>query len=90
MIYGGAVIHVKVVHRVDPYLEIPMPGSTKGWWKKWFYLKNNAFALLPMFTSGCLVSVPSWGEGVTGKDLNKLQPLHEHLQQMRQDGLTGM
>jgi hypothetical protein len=30
MISRGTNIHVKVGHRVDPYLEIPMPRSMKG------------------------------------------------------------
>jgi hypothetical protein len=34
---GGTIIHVKSGHGVDPYLEIPMPRSMKGWRKKWFY-----------------------------------------------------
>jgi hypothetical protein len=59
MIFSGTVIHVKVGHGVDPYLEVPMPRSMKGWQKKWFYLKNNASALLPMFTSGHPVPLPS-------------------------------
>jgi hypothetical protein len=29
-ISGGAVIHVKVGHGIDPYLEIPMPRLMKG------------------------------------------------------------
>jgi hypothetical protein len=33
-ISGGAVIHVKPGHREDPYLEIPMCRSMKGWRKK--------------------------------------------------------
>jgi hypothetical protein len=31
---GGMVTHVKSGHGVDPYLEIPMPRSMKGWRKK--------------------------------------------------------
>jgi hypothetical protein len=34
MISGGMVIHVKSGNRVDSYLEIHMPWSMKGWWKK--------------------------------------------------------
>jgi hypothetical protein len=34
MISGGEVIHVKSGHGVDPYLDIPMPRSMKGWRKK--------------------------------------------------------
>jgi hypothetical protein len=49
MISRGAVIHVKVGLIVDPYLEIAMPRLMKGWWKKWIYLRNDAFATLPVF-----------------------------------------
>jgi hypothetical protein len=80
MIFGGVVIHVKSGHGVDPYLEIPMPRSMNGWWKKWFYLKNDASAPLPEFTGGRPVPLSSWGGGVAGKDLGKLQ--------LRQEGLT--
>jgi hypothetical protein len=52
MTSGGAVINIKSGHGVDPYLEIPMPKSIKGWWKKWFYLKNKATSPLPAFFGG--------------------------------------
>jgi hypothetical protein len=45
----GAVIHVKSGHRVDPYLEIPMPLSMEGWRKRWFFLKNDDSAPLPTY-----------------------------------------
>jgi hypothetical protein len=79
MISLGTVIHVKVGHRVDPYLEIPMPRSMKGWWKKWFYLRNDGSAPLPVFTGGCPIPLPSWGDGVAKTDLDKLHPLCENL-----------
>jgi hypothetical protein len=87
-ISGGAVIHVKAGHGVDPYLKIPMPRSMNGWRKKWFYLKNDAPSPLPVFTDGCPIPLPSWGEGVASKDLGMLQPFRENLQQLWQDGLT--
>jgi hypothetical protein len=31
IISGGVVIHVKSGHGADPYFEIPMPRSMKGW-----------------------------------------------------------
>jgi hypothetical protein len=86
----GVVIHVKAGHGVDPYLEIPMPRSMKWWQKKWFYLKNDAFDPLPAFIGGHPIPLPSWGDGVAKKDLNKLHPLRENLLQLRQDGLIGM
>jgi hypothetical protein len=82
MISRGVVIHVKSGHGVDQNLEIPMPKSMKGWWKKWFYLRNDASALHPAFTGGCPVPLSSWGDGVAQKDLGKLEPLCEALQQL--------
>jgi hypothetical protein len=70
----GTVIHVKLGHGVDPYLEIPMPRSMKGWQKKWFYLKNDDSAPLPVFTSGHLVPLPSYGEGWLGGTLARNNP----------------
>jgi hypothetical protein len=90
IISGGVVIHVKSGHGADPYFEIPMPRSMKGWWKKWFYLKNDDSAPLPAFTGGHPIPLNSWGEGATGKDLNKIQPLCEHLQWLWQVGLIGI
>jgi hypothetical protein len=62
----------------------------KGWRKKWFYLRNDSSALFPVFTSIRPIPLPSWGDGVVRKDLSKLQPVHEALQQLRHEGLTGV
>jgi hypothetical protein len=59
MTSGGAVIHVKSGHGADPYLEIPMPRSMKGWRKKWFYVKNDESAPLPAFTGDCPIPLAS-------------------------------
>jgi hypothetical protein len=79
MISGGMIIHVKSGHGVDPYPEILMAMSMKGWWKKWFYLRNDPSVLLPMFTGIHPIPLPSWGDGVATNDLGKLQPLREAL-----------
>jgi hypothetical protein len=76
----GAVIHVKLGHRMDPYHEIPMPWSMKGWRKRWFFLKNDDFAPLLAFFGGHPIPLTSWGEGVIGKDLSRIQTLCENLQ----------
>jgi hypothetical protein len=68
-ISGCMVIHLKVGHRIGPYPKIPMPRSMKGWWKKWFYLKNDDLASPSAFTHGLPVPLPSWGEGVGGRTL---------------------
>jgi hypothetical protein len=58
-IFGATVIHVKAGHGVHPYLKIYLPGSMKGWWKKWVYLKNGTSAPLPLFIGGRPVPLPS-------------------------------
>jgi hypothetical protein len=57
----GAVIHVKSGHGVDPYLDIHMPKSMKGWQKKWFYMRNDTSTPLPVFTGSRPIRLPSWG-----------------------------
>jgi hypothetical protein len=57
----GTIIQVKFGHGVDPYFNIPVPKSMTGWQKKWFYLRNDASAPLPAFTSSHPVPLPSWG-----------------------------
>jgi hypothetical protein len=43
-----------------------------------------------MFTGSRPIPLPSWGDGVARNDLGKLQPMREALQQVRQEGLTGV
>jgi hypothetical protein len=62
----GAVIHVKSKHIVNPYFDIPMTRLMKGWWKKWFYLRNDTSMPLLAFTGSCPVPLPSWGGGTGG------------------------
>jgi hypothetical protein len=40
-----------------------MPRLMKGWIKKWFYLRNDASAPLPMFTDNCLLPYLPRGTG---------------------------
>jgi hypothetical protein len=89
MVSGTVVIHVKSGHGVDPYFNIPMHRSMKGWRKKWFYLSNHASASLPKFIGCCPVPLPSWGDDAARKDLTKLQPMREAFQLLRQEGLMG-
>jgi hypothetical protein len=74
IVSGGMVINVNSGHRVNPYLDIPMPSSMKGWRKKWFCLRNDASPPLPVFTGGRPISLPSKGDGVARKISTSCSP----------------
>jgi hypothetical protein len=63
IVSNGAVIHVKSGHGVDPYFDISMSRSMKGWWKKWFYIRNGASVPLPAFTGSRPICFSSCGVG---------------------------
>jgi hypothetical protein len=67
-----------------------MPKSMKGWRKQWFYLRNDADMPLPAFTGNRLIPHHNWGYEVAKKGLGKLQPVHEVIQQLWREGLSGM
>jgi hypothetical protein len=74
-------IHVKFGHGVDPYFNILVPILMKGMQKKWFYMRNDASTPLLTLTDSPPIPLPSWGDGVARRDLSKLQPMCEALQQ---------
>jgi hypothetical protein len=80
VILGGVDIYVKSGHIVDPYFHHPLSGSSDGWQKVWFFLRNDADTLLPVFTGSHPIPQPNWGYGVARRDLCRLQPLHEVIQ----------
>jgi hypothetical protein len=49
-ILGVMVVHINSGHAIEPYFDIPMLKSMKGWWKKWFYSRNNVDSTFPVFT----------------------------------------
>jgi hypothetical protein len=53
------VIHAKSGHGDDPYFNIPMLKSIKAWWKKWFCLRNDTDASLPVFTGNHPIPQPN-------------------------------
>jgi hypothetical protein len=69
---GSMDIFVRPVHGVDPNFHLPTSSHPNGWWKVWFFLRNNTDAPLPIFMSSCHVPRPNWGYGVAQKDLRKL------------------
>jgi hypothetical protein len=83
---GSVDIFIISGHRVDPYLRLPMPGPPDEWQKVWFFLRNDVYTLLPMFTGSHLVPQPNWWYSVAKKDLHRLQPLCEVVQRLLPGG----
>jgi hypothetical protein len=81
----GMDIYVKSGHVVDPYFHLSMLSSMNRWRKVWFFFKNDADAPLPVLMSIRPVPQPNWGYGVARRDLHRLQPLCEVVQQLRRE-----
>jgi hypothetical protein len=79
---GIVDIFIRYGRRVDPYFHLLTSGPTDGWRKVWFYLRNDTDAPLPVFTGSRPVPQPSWGYGMAQRDLHRLQPLCEVVQQL--------
>jgi hypothetical protein len=75
-------IYVKSSHGVNPYFHLSMSRSMTRCQKVWFFLRNDADASLPMFSTSRPIPQPNWGYGVARRDLWRLQPLHEVIQQL--------
>jgi hypothetical protein len=69
---GCVVIHIMSGQGVNSYFDIHMPKSINGWQKQWFYLRNDADALLPVFTGNRPTPHHNWRYGVAKNDLDKL------------------
>jgi hypothetical protein len=63
--------------------------SNKGWQRLWFYLRNDD-GRLPSFSQRVVTAAGSnWRYGATREKQEKLQPLLEALQELRDGGLTA-
>jgi hypothetical protein len=60
-----------------------------GWWKVWFFFRNDADVPLPVFMGNRPVPQPKWGYDVTQKELRSLQPLRDVVQYLLQVGLRS-
>jgi hypothetical protein len=74
IVSGGATIHVRSDHGVDPYFDLPMPRSMKRWRKKSFYLRNNASNPLSVLTGSHQIPLPPWGGGGLGRTSTTCSP----------------
>jgi hypothetical protein len=81
-VLGSVEIFVRYGPGVDPYFRLLMSNPPVGWWKVWFFLRNDADIPLPAFTGSRPIPQPKWGYGVAQKQICRLQPLRDVVQQL--------
>jgi hypothetical protein len=70
------------------YIPAILVSSNKGWQRRWFYLRNDD-GRLPSFSQRLVTTAGNnWRWGATREKQEKLQPLLEALQRLRDGGLT--
>jgi hypothetical protein len=67
VVLGGVGIFIRSGHGVDLYFYLSTSEPPDGWWKVWFFFRNDADALLPMFMGNCPVPQPNWGTEWSGR-----------------------
>jgi hypothetical protein len=83
---GGAVISVRAeVH----YLEFNMAASVQGWWKKWFYIKDqknsssDQYGIAPFDANKDLKKLASWDSPPTEAEMEDIKPLLARIQALK-------
>jgi hypothetical protein len=85
---GGCTLQLRP-RRVQLYIPAILVSSNKGWQRRWFYLRNHD-GRLPSFSQRVVTAAGSnWRWGPTREKHEKLQPLLEALQRLRDGGLTA-
>jgi hypothetical protein len=84
----GCTLHLRQ-GRAQQYIPAILVSSNKGWKRRWFYLQNDD-GRLPSFSQRVVTTAGSnWRWGATCEKQEKLQPLLEALQKLRDGGLTA-
>jgi hypothetical protein len=79
---GSVDFFIRSGYRVDPYFHLPTSGPPNGWRKVWIFLTNDTIMPLPVFTGSRPIPEPNWGYSMTQRDLHRLQPPCEVIQQL--------
>jgi hypothetical protein len=85
---GGCTLQLRQA-RAQQYIPAILVSSNKGWQRRWFYLWNDD-GRLPSFSQRVVTAAGSNRRyGATREKQEKLQPLLEALQELRDGGLTA-
>jgi hypothetical protein len=66
---GSVDNFVRFGRGVDPYFHLSTSSPPDGWWKIWFFLRNDTDVPLPMFTVSHHVPQTNWGSSEAQRDL---------------------
>jgi hypothetical protein len=85
---GGCTLHLRQ-GRAQQYIPAILVSSNKGWQRRWFYLRNNDGRLLSFSQRVVTATGGNWSWGATRERQEKLQPILQALQKLRDGGLTA-
>jgi hypothetical protein len=85
---GGCTLQLRQ-GRAQQYIPAILASSNKGWQRWWFYLQNDDGRLLSFSQRVVTAAGSNWRWGATREKQEKLQPLLEALQKLRDGGLTA-
>jgi hypothetical protein len=85
---GGCTLQLRPGH-AQQYIFASLVSLNKGWQNRWFYLRNDS-GMLPPFSQRVVTAAGNnWRWGATRKNQEKLQPILQALQKLRDGGLTA-
>jgi hypothetical protein len=85
---GGCTLQLRP-GRAQQYIPATLASSNKGWQNRWFYLRNDG-GMLPSFSQRVVTTVgTNWRWGAMREKQEKLQPILQALQKLRDAGLTA-
>jgi hypothetical protein len=85
---GGCTLQLRLGH-VQQYIPTSLVSSNKGWQNRWFYLRNDDGRLPPFSQRVVTATGNNWRWGATRENQEKLQPILQALQKLRDEGLTA-
>jgi hypothetical protein len=85
---GGCTLQLRS-GRAQQYIPASLASSNKGWQNRWFYLRNDGGMLPPFSQRVVTAAAMNWRWGAMRENQEKLQPILQALQKLRDVGLTA-
>jgi hypothetical protein len=85
---GGCTLQLRP-GRAQQYIPASLVSLNKGWQNRWFYVRNDG-GMRPPFSQRVVTAAGNnWRWGATRENQEKLQPILQALQKLRDEGLTA-